>query len=125
MTLRLNEPTEGEKILEPLVDVRFGCNMIQIRCCSDSGNAFIELLKYSLADGDLQTMQQNTEASRSSTPIEKKRTSLPIRMVSDGTVHESQSTKDEVNFRSKTIPRIHCIRLISIFSGNRSNSAIS
>ena len=79
-----------------MVDVRIACNMIHIRCCSDSGNALIELLKYVLTDGDLQQPQIH-ETSRSSTPVEKKRVNRPIRMVNDETVHDDQSFTDDVN----------------------------
>jgi len=71
--------------------------MIHIRSCSDSANALIELLKYVLSDGDLQ--QPTNEISRSSTPIERKRTDRPIRIVKDETINNEQLTPDDVKIK--------------------------
>jgi hypothetical protein len=71
--------------------------MIHIRSCSDSANALIELLKYVLTDGDLQ--QPTNEISRSSTPIERKRTDRPIRIVKDETINNEQLTTDDVKIK--------------------------
>ena len=88
---------------DPLVDIRVTCNMIQIRSCSDSANALIELLKYVITEGDLQQppqqQQQTNEVSRSSTPIERRRSHRPVRMISDETLNNEQLTTDDVSKR--------------------------
>jgi len=71
--------------------------MVHIRSCSDSANALIELLKYVLTDGDLQPQQIN-EISRSSTPIERKRSDRPLRMLNDEIINNEQLTIDDVTF---------------------------
>lgn len=77
--------------------------MIHIRTCSDSANALIELLKYVITDGDLQqqqAQQQTNEISRSSTPIERKRSDRPVRMISDETLNNEQLATDNVSSSS-------------------------
>ncbi|CAF0882237.1 unnamed protein product [Didymodactylos carnosus] len=50
-----------EEILKsPLVDIKISCNMINLRTCSDSAAALIDLLKYIVTDGDLQTHNNST-----------------------------------------------------------------
>jgi len=71
--------------------------MVHIRSCSDSANALIELLKYVLTDGDLQPQQTN-EISRSSTPIERKRSDRPVQMLNNEIVNNEQLTIDDVKF---------------------------
>ncbi|CAF1606489.1 unnamed protein product, partial [Adineta ricciae] len=98
--LCFNEPTEDVPMNDPLVDIRIACNMIHIRTCSDSANALIELLKYVITDGDLQQQQQQTnEISRSSTPIERKRSDRPVRMISDETLNNEQLATDNTSNR--------------------------
>ncbi|CAF4183246.1 unnamed protein product, partial [Rotaria sp. Silwood2] len=93
--LCFNEPVENTPITDPLVDIRIACNMIHIRSCSDSANALIELLKYVLTDGDLQ--QPTNEASRSSTPIERKRNDRPIRILNDDIINNDQLATDDTS----------------------------
>jgi hypothetical protein len=54
----------------------------------------IELIKYVVANGDLQ--QQGNDVARSSTPIERKRMDRPVRIVNDETINDEQSTGDDV-----------------------------
>ncbi|UJR38243.1 hypothetical protein I4U23_030916 [Adineta vaga] len=98
--LCFNESTEDMPMNDPLVDIRIGCNMIHIRSCSDSANALIELLKYVITEGDLQQqqqVQQTNEISRSSTPIERKRSDRPVRMISDETLNNEQLSSDNTS----------------------------
>jgi hypothetical protein len=71
--------------------------MVHIRSCSDSANALIELLKYVLTDGDLQPQQTN-EISRSSTPIERRRSDRPVQMLNNEIINNEQLTTDDVKF---------------------------
>ena len=72
-----------------MLDVRISCNMINIRTCADSGNAFIELLKYIASNGDVQ--QQIIEANRTSSSTKKKSIDPPLR------ISNEQTSSDDVN----------------------------
>lgn len=76
--------------------------MIHIRSCSDSAAALIDLLKYVLSEGDLQQQNPTQEVSRSSTPIERKRSDRPIRMYSEETLNSEHSSNHDVS-RIKSI----------------------
>lgn len=63
--------------------------MINIRTCSDSGNAFIELLKYMATNGDVQ--QQTIEVNRTSPSMKKKSIEPPLR------INNEHTSSDDVN----------------------------
>ena len=53
--------TDGLDVRQPKVDLTMSNNMLNIRTCSDSFAAFIKLMQYLAADGDLQDVVSATE----------------------------------------------------------------
>ncbi|CAF0862579.1 unnamed protein product [Didymodactylos carnosus] len=68
-----------EDILKnPLIDIKISCNMINLRTCSDSAAALIELLKYIVTDGDLQQPKKPSTENIQTNTIRKREGPLKL-----------------------------------------------